>query len=755
VTEAKSTGVPDQWNLESTVLHKRRDLELAMRGSIERGLVELITNADDSYRDLEEQEAHVGGKIRIEIQRKRKGPTKVVVKDRACGMTRAELHRNLGELGRRTSGFEKGKARRGLHGRGARDLAAFGPVQFESVKEGRYNRLIISRDLTCRFEGQTRTATSEIRDELGIPKPGSGTVVTVQVNENFRIPLHKTLESEFPRYYSLRDILSNPEREVTLVDLNSRLQSRLLYVYPAGEEVFEGDVAIPDYPAADAHLVIRRHKSAFEMGEQLPYREGILVKSAVAIHDCTYFGIDSEPLAWRFTGELSCRFIDQLVRDYDDREEKNPDNPNHPEGNPTRLLNPHRDGLLGEHPFAQALYRSCAAVLRPLVEDLRAAEEPRRRSVSDEGLDRKLSRLSTKISKLFEEKAKALDEDIPAGRTDTGVIEELSVGLHIIPPGEHPIVLDEPKTFSVVVKHYEVLPDGLSVSVTSSHPDEVSIRSSPVPLRRFSEDGKVGRATFTVCGAKVGIEAIIEARCSGFEDLLLLTVTEPPPPPELPVGLSFEKPMYRLRINRDKALLLTLRAPSPATQQIYATVGSNHSQIIVKGGGRCVLRSSDTPGVLKGRVRVLGRELKARSQISAVVEGFPPAKTDVVVEERVAKSGVRLRFEPVEDNFGVVRYMWDSKNPDLLKIGATHPSIRKYLGQPEDGRYPGVDSDLYHSVLAEVIAEALAFRLLKGYFDREGQGLLDCASADAYYHMEFSDFVSVAHEILVTPTSGN
>ena len=746
-------GIPDEWNLESTVAHKRRDLELAMRGSIERGLVELVTNADDSYRDLEEQEGRVGGKIRIEIQRKRKGQTKVVVKDRAAGMTRAELHRNLGQLGRRTSGFEKGKARRGLHGRGARDVAAFGPVQFESVKEDKYNCLVISRDLKCRFTAPTRKATGEIRDTLGISKPGNGTVVTIDVGENFRMPHHKTLEAEFSRYYSLRDILSNPEREVSLADVNSGAESRVVYVYPAGETVFDGDVVIPGYPEAAAHLVIRRHESAFEMGQQLPYREGILVKSAAAIHDCTYFGIDSEPVAWRFTGELHCGFIDKLVREYDDREEASPDSPNHPEDNPMRLLNPHRDGLLGEHPFAQALYKGCGEVLRPLVDDLKAAEAPPKRHVSGESLDRKLSRLSVKISKLFEEKARALDEDIPAGRVDTGLIDELSIGLHIIPPGEYAIVVSEPKTFSIIVKHYEALGDSLSVSVTSSHPDEVNVRASPVPLQRFSDDGKVGRATFAVCGSKAGIEAIIEARCSGYEELLLLTVTEPPPPPELPVGVSFEKPKYHLRINREKALLLSLRTPSREMRQVTAMVGSDHPQVIVKGGGRCILRSSDTPGVLKGRARVLGRELKARAQISALLEGFAPARADVVVEERLPASGLRLRFEPVEEDFGVVRYMWDSKDPGFLKIGATHPSIRKYLGEPDGDRYPGVDSDLYHSVLAEVIAEALAFRLLKGHFDREGQGMLDYASADAYYHIEFSDFVFVAHDVLVTPAS--
>ena len=65
--------------------------------------------------------------------------------------------------------------------------------------------------------------------------------------------------------------------------------------------------------------------------------------------------------------------------------------------------------------------------------------------------------------------------------------------------------------------------------------------------------------------------------------------------------------------------------------------------------------------------------------------------------------------------------------------------------------YPGIDSPLYHTVLAEVIAEALAFRILEKQFKREGQeGMLDYTSTDAYYHKHFSEFLSIAHKSLVT-----
>jgi len=746
------TAIPGEWDLSATARYKRQNMERAMRGRIERGLVELITNSDDSYRGLEEEGKQVSGQIRLEIERRYKGqPSTVRVKDRAAGMNREEMYKNLGELGARTSGFEKGKPRRGLHGRGARDVAAFGTVHFESIKDGEYNHLIIYPSLKCRFTGPPQKPTSEIRKRLGIPR-GNGTVVTIKVADRFRIPRHETLVRDFSRYYSLRDLFCNPCREATLVDSNTGKSDRLVYRYPEGEVVFgedeeDGDLVIPGYPTATAHLVIRKHESPFEE-ENLPLREGILVKSAAAIHDCTYFDLESERFAWRFSGELRCDFIDQLVRDYDDREEAHAEAA-HPEDNPMRLLDPFRDGLILEHPFAQALRKKGKQVLQQFIDELKAAEHPPEREVTDEDLERRLRQLSRKISRLFERKVRELEEEMPPGLTHRGMIEDLGIGLHIIPAGEYAITVNEPKTFSVIVKDYEPLDESLPVSVTSSHPEDVIVRVSPVLLQRFSEDGRVGRTTFTVESSKAGAEAVIGARYSGYEELLLVKVGEAPPPPKLPHGLSFEKPLYHLRINKAKTLLLRLRGVAGLDGEIIAEIVSDHAEVVVKGGGRCRLHPSEIPEVLTGRIRIQGRQLKARATITARVEGFEPAETRVVVEERPPVSGLKLRFKPVEEDFGAVRYKWDTEDPYFLKIAARDPSIRRYLGEPTEDRYPGVGSALYHAVLAEVIAEALAFRLLEIHFRRDGQGMLDYTSADFHYHRHFSEFLTIAHNDLV------
>ncbi|MEW6616611.1 MAG: hypothetical protein AB1401_14245 [Thermodesulfobacteriota bacterium] len=716
-------------------------------------MVELITNADDSYRDIEDKGKHVSGKTRIEIERRKKGqPSTVIVRDRAGGMNREEMFNKLGKLGKRTSGFETGKLRRGLHGRGARDVAAFGVVHFESIKDEEYNHLIIPPSLKCKFtESRPKKVTEEIRKKLGIPR-GNGTVVTIEVESRFTIPQHETLIKDFSRYYSLRDLFSDARREVVLVDLNKNRGDPLRYTYPTGEVVFNKGFSIPGYSGVTAHLVIRKHTSSFEQGT-LPYREGILIKSAAAIHDCTYLGLESEPFSWRFTGELYCEIIDNLIREYDDREEANPDNPKHPENNPIRLLDPFRDGLILEHPFSQKLYKKCKEILRPFIEELKATEAPPKRSVTDENLERKLDNLSKEISKVFEKKLTELEEEIPTGDIDDPRIKKLSIGLHIIPPGEIPIIVDQPKTFSIVVKHYEALDESLPVDVVSSDPDNIKIRTSPVFLKKFSEDKKVGTTTFTVEGSKIETEAFIEVRYDGYDNLMLVNVIEAPPIPEVPDGLSFEKPQYHLQINKEKTLILRLKPTAKLDNQIQAEIISDHpAEIVVKGGGKCLLRETDNPMVLAGNCKIVGRQLKTKGSITARVKGFEPVHTRVIVEEREPRSGIDFkRPKPVDDYFGGVRYKWDDKELYLLLIAARHPSISRYLGEPIEQVHPGINSPLYHAVLAEVIAEALTFRILEKQFIKEGQeGMLDYTSTDSYYHRHFSEFLTITHKHLVT-----
>lgn len=156
---------------EGTVQYSGRafhqDATGAMRGDIVRGLIELITNSDDAYAALDDGR---GGKIVVEVEHRRNQSWKVVVRDRASGMSAETMEQRLTQLGGRTSGFESGQDRRGNLGRGAKDLAAFGDVTFFSIHEGQFSQLLLRTNSA--WELTEREATTRDREKLGVHKLG-------------------------------------------------------------------------------------------------------------------------------------------------------------------------------------------------------------------------------------------------------------------------------------------------------------------------------------------------------------------------------------------------------------------------------------------------------------------------------------------------------------------------------------------------------------------------------------------------------
>ncbi len=456
----KKASLNNTGKITATSRYIKTNMENAIKGSIERGLVELITNADDSYRDIEATRKKAFGGIRIEIDRRLKGKSTIKIKDRAEGMSREEIEHKILRMGERTSGFEEGYARRGLHGRGAKDVVALGNTHFQSVKNIEYTHLVIKQSLDYDFPDYKKKIKQDERIKLPISK-GNGTIVTIEINRSIKIPQHEHLVSNLSRYYSLRDINSNPGRKIILVDINKKRENRILYRYPEGIEVFRETIDIPEYPDAKPELVILQHNVAFEH-ERKPYREGILIKGKAAIYDCTYFELESEPYVWRFSGSVSCPYIDRLVKEYDDLEEMGVFE--HPSSNPFRMINPERDGFIAEHPFIEKLFSQCKSILRTYVEQLKNKEEPQHHSVTNQELNKKFEDLSRAISPLFEKDLIELQEEIIEGAEPGDVANSLPKGLHIIPGGEQYIVCGNKKTFTVIVKEISWVYTGPQIS---------------------------------------------------------------------------------------------------------------------------------------------------------------------------------------------------------------------------------------------------------------------------------------------------
>jgi len=181
-------------------------------------LVEAITNADDRYVLLKSKK----GRIEIEVERRRKGTPHIIsVRDFADGMTLSVMKKKIWHVGERVSGMEEGAPVRGTNSRGAKDIAILGGVTFESIAaDGDYHKCEITQQGRFIPHESSHDSVDLHRARLNIPE-GTGTVVSITVDSDiYRVPQHDTLRQDLRQLVVLRDIVSSPDREIVLRDVN-------------------------------------------------------------------------------------------------------------------------------------------------------------------------------------------------------------------------------------------------------------------------------------------------------------------------------------------------------------------------------------------------------------------------------------------------------------------------------------------------------------------------------------------------------
>lgn len=679
-----------------------QDANAAMKGNIVRGLIELITNADDAYGP------GVNGKIRIEVEHRRRSPWMVSVKDRAVGMRKEKMRTVFGQLGTRSSGFESGEAVRGNLGRGAKDVAAFGPVTFESICDGYYSMMVLEPDGT--FDDPIeRRATEDDRERLGIPR-GSGTVVTVAGDpQRFKCPQHKTLVDKLSRHYQLRDINSDPRREVTLVDLNQDQSDSIRYGLSSLSEVVACDIEIPGYDAV-ASLRISRLPDRSENPSSDPQRpEGILVKGGRAIYENTLFSYESNPHAHWFTGSLTCPKIDDLARSYDDLESSRQD---HTADNPMPIITRTRDGLEHDHPFYKALEQAVEPHLAALV---KAEEKKAREGQIHETakLRRALDSLGRDLAQLVDADLREVDEDGLGGGSGSGGSEPL----RIIP--ENPVLyMGEDKTLAVIV-HKDVGADTFDVEVDPEGVVEL-LDSNPVPLSQHPrrEDFLIGR---------IHLRPLIEdedtfltVTCGDLEAVGHVQVrpTRYTPDPIPPEELEFERPKYQMAHGRRRTLVL--RAPTDvinAAGTTRARVTSSDQGVVVLGQD-VELDFDEYEMCFIGKVIVDPRVLGADAVLTATLADAV-ATCEVAVRDREG-GGPALQIKITDESMGRFRAFVDLVGDGtVIKIMGRHPAIQRYLGPGP--AFENQNSPEARAVIAEIVAGEAARLVVRRKYGTPGE----------------------------------
>jgi hypothetical protein len=494
----------------------------------------------------------------------------------------------------------------------------------------------------------------------------------------------------------------------------------LRYVEPHRKEFPAVDVEVKGYPGL-ARVVVAEVPTPFqeEQGD-LSRQGGLLITSGRAVHEATLYRFESNPYSGYFLGSVRWDTIEQLSRDFDDRDEQGLDaDPT----NPSQIIRADRRGLNAQHPAAKALKTAVDDVLRPHFE--RKAKELGAGGKESRQTKQRLDALARIIAKFQASKAEELEFEL-SQHSSHGVelTPEVPI-LEVIPPRK---LLEFGKiyTFSVRLRSDALIGDPAEADVMLSlAADPEGCLELSGPKCTLTRDTRLeGRMTGTFTAKALSSEGngIIEVTLPGLPGALVeVDVVEPeePEPPPAPLTFEFERSSYRVPAGKHKKVFLL--APTAAVQRhgTHVVVHSSNTHGVLIRQTQIELSASPDGDWYQTIVDIEGRQHGATATVSASCGDGPlRAETSVAVKRdhtgptppqiKFAAMGspVRGTFETDEDS-GLV----------TITVNATHPAVRRYFGPQPD--FSGQETVQARLMVAEIVADLTVLDVLRRHLRQQ------------------------------------
>jgi hypothetical protein len=461
-----------------------------------KGLLELITNSDESYAVLELAGARPSGRIEIEVDRRtRTKQTVIRVIDWAEGMDEAQLEKCLVGYGEDTSAH----VGRGVFGMGLKDtIVAFGEgtiTSFKNEKKYRCSHTNVDDLALEPAQAVTRSDKKEFRNTTG------GTIVEIAVrNPEIRIPQMDSLRRQLQMHVCLRGIMTDPTRTLVLRDLRSGSADDLRYETPENELLVDrAELSLASYPEIRPKLTVRRAVGADALSQSGSDRTGgILVVSRRTCHEATLFGFDDDPHAARLFGELRCDEI------YDKQ------------AGGDWIVDKNRDGLKKNHPLTKELFQAARQVIDGIIAEERKEEREKQRKLENE-----------KTLRRFREAIKSLNEiarrELQLGGPGTGV----GPGTPTDPRAPQDGFEFIPDTYRIIISERELLKlrvqvDGTTgiavgdkIEISCDNPKIKVLDNAPSVPKLFHEDPPLSIVHVPVEGLQANAQGFITAKYNG------------------------------------------------------------------------------------------------------------------------------------------------------------------------------------------------------------------------------------------------
>jgi hypothetical protein len=412
------------------------------------GIVELVTNCDDSYKRLEDEGQEVSGEIKVCVNRKKGGICeRLIVKDFAAAMTKEQLEKAI-EFAGVTSGFEEGRSVRGLFGRGLKEtIIALGDGEIKTIKNGKECKTRLWFDKKLKKPQYDDELLENIKDT----QEKNGTEITINItNEKIKIPEYENFKEQLSKHYALRDINGSKHRNISLSfdDLRrrSKFDTKITFSHPEGKKIREEEIKIHSY-GDKVKVVIYESPTSLDSPRNNPFGlAGILIKTKGAILDNQLFRFDNDPSGLYFFGETICEGLEERLRKGE-----------------TEIIDLNRNGLEWRHEYCHALARVIEKVLEPYVLEKRKSLEKK----PEKEVKEQTNKMLKKLCSLLNELAKQELEDLPPIIPEPG----LDIVNLVIKPEVANIQKDKPHTFSVYAPDEIVNLEGQEVHIKSDSID--------------------------------------------------------------------------------------------------------------------------------------------------------------------------------------------------------------------------------------------------------------------------------------------
>jgi len=364
------------------------DIDSRRFASVEKALVELITNSDDSYARLERQGNEVSGVIRVHYERHQNGAM-LVVADQTEGMTWQQALASL-TYGGAHSPLAKGEGTgRGYFGRGLKQaIYGLGYGWLETLRDGRYTRIDLFRGESGEYlyddgEGD-RPAKDTDYQRLGTGHNGTRIVIIID-NPLVHISQYRSVLNSMAHNIYLREILGR--RHLALV--HNQAGREVERTEPVHYQEPEARVLIgPQQPFSFVYdqqtypftLTLKRALTAELTLRGDERTNGLLVLSGQAVLDCQLFEFENQVGTEYLYGEVNCPALSEKL------------------GQGLAIISDEREGLNLKEPFVAAFARAVSKLIRPAVleerDNLRHLEHATTSGRTDHMIEHLLERMN-------------------------------------------------------------------------------------------------------------------------------------------------------------------------------------------------------------------------------------------------------------------------------------------------------------------------------------------------------------------------